>query len=245
MQHNSIIPFVEAGSIKPPDDKAINCIQSHHVVTASYNEAQKWQIQINNEIYAIATHWVFKKKYKPNHKIPVKRKIAKAVEPLGNFLVKLLELCIQAHQISEHQIDVSDYKNGVDFFIKIMDEMKGGDLVEILSPNSQKQGKTNYVTSIRDEIKKLHDRYENPYNPQTSKHTFKLIQICFFAIDKLDYEKFYKEYYRPFLTAYRQWARELRENKNFQYLTVKNGELFIQEGRGKGKIKLTPKKVNC
>lgn len=238
MQHNPIISLVDASKIKPPGDKAVDCIQSCHVVTASCNEAQKRHIQINDVMYIIATHWVFKNKYKPNHKIPVKRKIAKTVKPLGNFLTKLLELCIQAHQIPEHQIDVSDYKNGVDFFIKIVDEMKRGDLIEILLQDSQKQGKSNYADSIRNEIKKLHERYENPYNPQTSKHTFKLIEICFFAIDTLDYKLFDKNFYSPFITAYRQWARELRENKEFQCLTVENGKLFIHEGRGKGKKKV-------
>ncbi|MGB3642554.1 MAG: hypothetical protein WBA39_33980 [Rivularia sp. (in: cyanobacteria)] len=222
---------INSDIIKPPWDDALDSVQQWHQNIAC-NEAQKQHLQINEIIYIIALHWLYRKKYQSKHKIPGKLKHRKACEPLGDFLHQLLNLCSEVHTISPF-----DYMNAGEWFKQIVFEMRYGDVQAILS-DEQEGGKTKYIDVVRGEISQLRS-YKNPYDSSTSPHTYRLLESAIRIAERSDI--FRKKHYSPLIKAYAAWARELRENPTFEYWLVEGEKLVAKRGKGKAKIPIVKK----
>ena len=116
--------------------------------------------------------------------------------------------------------------------------MRLGDEQAILS-DDKGGGKTKYIDEvIRKEIAQLRDR-ENPCDANTSPHTYKLVESAIRIAERSDI--FRKKHYSPLIKAYTAWARELRENSTFEYLSVESEKLVAKRGKGKAKIFIAKK----
>lgn len=223
---------IDAKTIKPPWDDALDSVQKWYPDIAC-SEAQAQHLRINEVIYIIGLHWLYRKKYSSKHKIPGKLKHRQACEPLGDFLYQLLNLCSELHTVSPE-----GYINAGEWFKKVVFEMRLGDVQAILS-DDEGGGKTKYVDEvIRREIAQLRDR-ENPFDASTSPHTHKLVDAAIGLTNRSDI--FLKKHYSPLIQAYTSWARELRENATFEYLLVEGEKLVAKRGKGKAKIPIAKK----
>jgi len=228
-----LIDRVPTEEISPPWDEAINSVQKSTIMLLIPGEPLRDQISINENIYLIALHWLFKKKWRSNHKIPTSRNVAKVVEPLGEFLFQLLNLCSECHLVAP-----SGYSNAAEMFQKAAQEMKQGDLAEILSCDQKGDGKKKYCRTTLKEIKILKSN-QNPYQVSKSPHTHRLIEIALQLANQGVNDLFVTKTWKPFLSAYSGLTRELDRNPDWGYIHRKAGKLFIKEGKGRGSIRLS------
>ena len=228
-----MITKIPIEKISPPWDEAINSAQNSSIILSISNDILREQISINEDIYIIALHWLFKKKWQSNHKIPANRNTAKAIEPLGEFLLQILNLCLECHLVAP-----SGYINAAEIFQKIVEEMKQGDLAEILGERQKGEGKRAFCKKTLDEIKSLKSN-KNPYQVSKSPHTHRLIEIALQLANQGANDLFVEKTWKPFLKAYSRWNRELDRNPDWGYIHTKADKLFIQAGKGRGSTRLS------
>lgn len=218
---------IDSKIVKPPWDITLDLLQKWHP-SAVCSKAQAQHLHINDVIHFIGIHWLYKKKYFSKHKIPGGTKTRKACEPLGEFLHQILNLCSEVHTVCP-----SGYVNAGEWFSEVVIEMREGDVKAILS-DDEGGGKTKYVDEVvRREIAQLRD-YKNPCDASTSPHTHELVDVAIQIAERSDV--FRKKHYSVFIKAYTAWARKLRNNSTFEYLSVENEKLFAKRGKGKAKI---------
>lgn len=228
-----MVDRVPTEEISPPWDEAINSVQKPSIMLWIPDEPLRDQISLNEEIYTIALHWLLKKKWRSKHKIPASRKVANAVEPLGEFLFRLLNLCSECHVLAPRRLG-----DAAEIFQKAVQEMKQGNLEEILSPDQKGDGKKKHCKTTFEEIKILKSN-QNPYEVCRSPHTYRLTEIALQLANQEVNDLFIKKVWKPFLKAYSGWNRELDRNPDWGYITIKAGKLFIKEGKGRGSTRLS------
>jgi hypothetical protein len=174
-QTNKRVQLVPIVKIPPPDDTvwalAINSVQKPFVPLLIPNPLVEKHLAINEALWIVALHWVFRKKWCKRHKIPANRAATKAVEPLGELLFRILELCIQCHAVLP--AGSNPYGNAAVWFDLIVWETKRGDFAEILSPHESGQGKNKHARKIWKDVKSLKEDWENPNAPESDPHTHK------------------------------------------------------------------------
>lgn len=219
-------------AIRPPWDEAIDSVQKPFISLLIPNEPLEWHLSINEGLYNIALHWVFKKKWQSKYRIPAKANVAKAVEPLGEFLFRILDLCSECHLVAGSGYTAAEWFKGAVW------EMKRGDFAAILSPQKKGEGKKKHCQVIQEEVRLL-KRWNNPYRSLTSPYTYRLIDVALKLADRGNNDVFVKKVWRPFLDAYSKWATALSKNPDWVYLTIKNGQLYMQAGRGRAKLRVS------
>lgn len=225
--------------IPPPDDVifglTIDSIQKSHTALCIFDSPLQHQISINESLWKVGIEWLVKKKWIPRQKVSGNRSAIKAVEPLGELLYRILEVCIQSHGFSPAS---APYRNAAHWFQSVAFEMKRFDFNELTSKSERKgTGKKQYVKSVRDDIKALKER-KNPNDPETDPASFALTEAGFAMADTSD--RFDTDYWKPLIRAYSAWATELDKNSNWEYLHVtEQGVLIGQGGQGRGKIVLS------
>lgn len=185
--------------------------------------------------WLFSIHWVYKKKWNPKHKIPYQSD-AKKVEPFGDFLLSILNLCEALHTI--HPFG-SHYSNAAKWFDCIAWELKNRDLLDLFDL-SGKKGTDDEVRTIR---KRLADyRYGiNPHDFQKEPHTWRLIEAALKVSCSKAFPKIGDEFWRGvrqknkplgFQHAYSAWAAAL-ESPTYQAMAIKNGKILVKQGRKK------------
>ncbi len=225
-----MIPTIPTEKIIPPWDSAITSIETFVYPTVPFNNGLIQHLNFNDNVWEIALHWLLKKKWDSKHKIPVNRNIAAKIEPLGELLLQIIEICSQVHLLYP-----DGYTNATEWFYHIALEMKNGDIDDICTPIKKGEGKSKHCSEIRSHIKKLR-QIENPFDSVRSPHTHKLIQASINLCENFDIFK--NNYYLPLIKAYSCWERKLHDDDGWQLLTVEKEQLFIHTGKGRGKIKI-------
>ncbi|MEA5569147.1 hypothetical protein [Anabaena sp. UHCC 0399] len=142
-----------------------------------------WQIELT---------LLVKKRWNPQLKIPISRRLAKLHEPGTNLLNQLLQLCISCfdskHHLSQH------YQHAADWFLHIIQEAQKLD-TKIIIANTAK-GKAPIIKEMRDIVAEL--KYgKNPVTETTSPHFHKLIEVGLslnqpYSSNKSDWKAFLK-----------------------------------------------------
>ncbi len=174
--------------------------------------------------WQITLHWVFKKKWGgKKYKIPCKPKVAKAFEPFGELMHRYLALTIECHAVNPY-----NYRNATHWFKYIVRESQQNSLE--LPTHSNKREK---IDSRKRMINCLVGE-ENPIDRKVAPNEWKLIET---ATKMLDSIPFQREFWKPYLKAYRAWNQTLR-TPDWGSLFEKDEILYLQRGRGKGSIPL-------
>lgn len=225
--------------IPPPDDKkfgyVIASIQKAHAIPSIFEPSVQHQIGINGALWKVSSEWLIRKKWIPRQKISANRSITKAVEPLGELLYRLLEVCIQSHSFLPAD---TPYRNAAQWFQAVAFEMKKHDFNEItLMPERKGSGKMQYVRSIRTDIKALKD-WNNPNDSQKDPATYALVEAGLAIAEKSD--SFMIDYWKPLLRAYTSWATELDRNSDWEYLHVNEKGILVGQASKKRGKKILP-----
>jgi hypothetical protein len=186
--------------------------------------ATQYQISKLDFDWAIALHWVVKKKWNPQLKFPVPRKLADLYEPWGELMFRQLELCIRCHEASQPTRQF--YRNPSDWYLQLIIETKGDDVCDIIA--NKAIGKKPFIKDKYSIIKELKE-YRNPANPETWPHFHRLMKAAL-ALQKQD--SFYKDYWRPYLKACSQWIQKV-DSKTYTQSFVKGNKIFQRLGKGK------------
>lgn len=226
------IELVPTAKIPPPWHLAIGSVQGYSPILLIPNQPLETHLAINEGIWLIALHWVFKKQCSKKHKIPACRIVASAVEPLGELLFRISQICKEVHYILPPSS--TSYDNAAKWFACVAWESKRGDSEEICDLSDKKgRGKKAWVRSIWNEWNLLKEE-QNPYELSHCPHTFKLVDEARKLVKNSDV--FNDNYWKPLLKAYSEWARELDRNDNWRTFRVKNGKLVAQNGKGRGEL---------
>lgn len=196
--------------------------------------------------WLLVLHWVARKKWISNHRIPYRKRIGNFYEPEGNLWYWFLELCIQCHSSNwgKHYVDASDwYKN------LILERMLPNYAYASFEGSLEEEielfdcrGKENYLSNEKGIIGDLR-RNINPWHPTINKHHYRLMQACIEQKDTSDI--FRKNYWNKFKAAYSRWISALA-GKEFQFVKFQHEanldtrKIVMNNGRGKHRLKLPP-----
>lgn len=186
--------------------------------------ATQYQISELEEAWAIALHWVVKKKWNRQLKFPVLPKWADSYEPWGELMFRELELCIRCHEASKSARQF--YRNPSDWYLQLILETKGDDVCDTIA--NKITGKKALVKDNYSIIRTLKE-LKNPANPETAPHFHRLMEA---ALELEKQDSFYKDYWKPYLKAYSGWIQVL-DSKNFAESFVKGNKIFQRVGKGK------------
>ena len=150
----------------PPWDGAIATIASPVLRTAAISVQQEIGLQIVESIYQIIAHWVYKKRWHTRHKMPAKKRVCDAVEPLADLVLVYCNLCIELHAIGRGP----EYPNAVAWLAAIVTEMQR----DTFSGFFRKKTKADLIAETRDAIRQLRDE-ENPIDPEHSPNLHRLL----------------------------------------------------------------------
>ncbi len=189
--------------------------------------ATQYQISKLNFDWAIALHWVVKKKWNPQLKFPVPRKLADLYEPWGELMFRQLELCIRCHEASHPTSQ--GYRNPSDWYLQLIIETKGDDLCDVIA--NEEIGKKSLIKDKYSIMKAIKDE-RNPANPETSPHFYRLMEA---ALELEKEDSFYKDYWKPYLEACSKWIRAL-DDKTSQVSFVKGNKILRRHGQGRATV---------
>ncbi len=193
-------------------------------------------IAFSETYWVVATHWVYKKKWNPKHRIPYKRDLVQLCEPMGDLLLSILNLTYALH--GTHPL-ASHYASALMWFDCVCWEIKNEGLADLLGLTAT-NGKNDRVKGIRSQLKKYRNG-ENPHNFEREPHTWRLIQaaleVCgcqgFPTIAKEKWRGARKNKHLGFLHAYSAWAIAL-ESPGWTTLILKVQGVYIRAYRGSG-----------
>lgn len=181
--------------------------------------------------WVILHYWVVKKKWHSQLKIPCQRKTVQFYEPLGEWLYRILELCIQCHAV--HQLG-TNYPNAASWFSSIVIEAKMSVLRGFIARSTD--GKEGCIQEYKDGASQLSGtlrRRENPYFLEVEPHIYRLVEAALELEDESDI--FLRDYWQPFLGSI---TRLIAHRKQGAHITLveRDGKLYSQGGKGRGKI---------
>jgi len=192
------------------------------------DEALTIRLALTDAHWQIITHWVFKKKWNPKHRIPGRREEREGWEPFAEIMFRLLELCIQCHALPGQ---ASPYKNGWEWFQQIANEWKTGGMWDALNRDC---GKQDHLLEVKEDLRTL-KKEENPCDPKTEKHTHRLIETALHCLQpQSQMPKFRSEYWRPLTKAWELWIKQLKDPESHA-IRQEGGKVVLQMGQGKGK----------
>lgn len=186
--------------------------------------ATQYQISKLDSDWAIALHWVVKKKWNPQIKFPVPRKLADLYEPWGELMFRQLELCIRCHEASQSARQF--YCNPSDWYLQLILETKEDDVCDIIA--NRATGKKAFIKDKYSSIKTLKE-VKNPANPEAAPHFHRLMEA---ALELEKQDSFYKDYWQPYLRACSGWIQAL-DSQIYTESFVKGNKIFQRLGKGK------------
>jgi hypothetical protein len=228
VKHIDLVPNIP--SIYDADwNSALVQIQQPFLKLGKFDDAVETQIVSLQGHWTIILHWIIRKKWKSRHKIPISK--PNDYEPLGEVYYRLLELCIQIHAMHP-----SGYLSASEWFSRIIQGERNEQYRLIFAIASKSR-----LTPTKGEASALLlctsgklKHFQNPYDPTKEPHAHKLIEKSIVYAQRHDFDYFAKDYWKPFIKAYSDWARDFRRPIwNVRY--AKDGRLYRTSGRGKNK----------
>lgn len=222
----------------PPWDAWLPCIANHppgsvhlvHSQPGHRKEAVRTVLEINQAFWHMGIHWMFKKKWASKHKIPASRATAKAAEPFGEHLFRLMELTIQLHAMRK-----TGYPNAASWFACIVQELQRREQVLSIQTNAGKhQGKSAAIKELRRQVRALKSGV-NPYSRDELQNLAILVDLALGVPVEMD--RFHGQYWDPFVRSIAYFATELQNNPGWKVIQVgEDGTLFFQDGQGRHRV---------
>lgn len=221
---NAYIPVVPTEIIPPPWDEAIEIAKKITLPPeAAISDAHAAFYRYAQASWECSFHWLYKLKWKRNHKIPFGNECTKQLEPVGWLLWSLLELCKEVH--TYRRVETKKYKHASDWFLLISKEILDRYFFD---------EKSQCLRKLREDLKALKDN-KNPYSIEENLHLHRLATVCCeFANDKKSKPEFGRTYLRSrgikkgrhrippgFIQALSTWATELAQNPDIVTYSVK------------------------
>lgn len=193
------------------------------------------------EMWMTAMCWVYKKTWDDKYKIPGSRKLAKLSEPLGDLFISYRELCKEClFLLPENE---TKYPNAAIWFCAIVYEDLCRRLENALFCATQngrpKITKPQAIADTREEILAPLKSSEklNPIDPG-EKHLHCLIEYANeFAETSAPFQR---KYYQPYIKALEKLVKFIETNSEFTVPWVEDDKIFVQNGRGRGKLLIQP-----
>lgn len=216
-----VIEPLKKGAITEPWDTALQDIQSQFLRLGKTSPLLEFLTQIVEGEWAIFLQWAYKKKWNRSHKIP-RQKGYTNCEQMGDVLLAILNLCIEVHAIHP-----TDYPNAARWFDAICWEMKYKDLYDLLESSG---GKKAYLSYLRKDVIDTYACKENPHNPETEPHIYRLIQACVEINNSGMFPDLIKNYWGTLVKALRTYATHIEKNIN---TCIENDgkNIYIRRGR--------------
>lgn len=224
----SIVRVLDVPVSQLPSDWAITLKQSQSSLGLPvYDPILNQYLAIQDAKWSILLHLVIKKKWLSRLKIPCDKKIADFYEPVGEWLYRTLELCIQCHALAP-----STYVNAAAWFSAITSEAKTSVALRFINQDSE-----GSIQEIKDECYKISNtlrKGSNPYDPEQDRHTHALIEASLTLSERSD--RFRKDYWKPFLSSHARSNSQLKAGGG-GVLSREGEKIWFSSGRGRGKIR--------
>lgn len=220
-----IIEPLPQGSITEPWDTAIQNIQSKFLRLGKVSDETELITQILEGEWSIFLRWVYKKKWNRSHKIPRQKAYANC-EPMGDVLLAILNLCIEVHAVhpmSKH------YPNAAAWFDAICWEIKYSELCGRIN---QSGGKKKYLNYLRKKVIDCYKYRENPHNPDTEPHIYRLIQ----SVEEINRSGMLPDLVKTYwggLTKALQTFATHNDKTNFAYTERDGNNIFVRSGNSR------------
>jgi hypothetical protein len=187
--------------------------------------------------WVICLNWLYKKRFDLKHKLPGRLSYCRLFEPVGEILNSTLHLVEYVYLYGKK----GDYTHHWEWFALIAAELR--DYCLSITPN----GKYAKVKDLRANVKALREG-KNPFSRDLAPHLWNLIDaalnlqkitahrqnvICRFTLRNPKKKQY------GFTSAIAHWATKLNENKNIAPMWNEKSGVYLNEGSGRGKRKIT------
>lgn len=201
-------------------------------------------LKLSDEPWLIGLHWLYKKEWNRKYRIPCSPKLAKIVEPIGDYMWAIVKLASDVHTLG-HPL-TKQWDNAGQWTGAIFEEIRFDDTNKGMRRMLNEEGVHTEVENIRDFIKVL--RNEDTPNIQLEQPAYwTLIDLTMRYIrskkyqnlrDKnLTYSKSHHIYTCKGLVGSLARYAALLDSPHAQALKIKNNSLFVGRKGGDVRIK--------
>ena len=197
-------------------------------------------LELNALVVQSGLHWLVRNTWHSQYRHPThfKRSFVSQTQATGLWFKHLRAMCIQVHAFGLEFGVATKYSSSIDWFYKIIEEFFYAGLHHsILSlyadsllkyDDGTQKGMIRAASDICSKVK----AYEKP---STGSALADLIFAATALGEKSDI--FRAEHFIPFITSWREFIAEQKSWRH--HLLTERAELFLQAGRGRGKLKLS------
>lgn len=231
------LPF---NRIDPPWDNTLERLQTERL-PKNFSYSSDDLRFLSNRTWDTALAWMVKKKWMSKLKIAGNPKLVEAIEPLGDLLHALMELCIQAHALPDSPL--TKYKNASELFETASQEL----YIICLCGSPSKSSliadlRVNYLQPLKD--------FQNPFPEGTALYDLFSVSLWFGEKSDLFNRRYLRGVKRKgdskgFLNCLSAWITALQLNPLWQAVGEQKGSLYAQTGQGRGVEKLLKGLENC
>jgi hypothetical protein len=185
------------------------------------NLARKQHAELLKYTWDIAFHWLIKFEFDNKHKIPCSRKLANELKSQGEFLRAIFSLCKELHPLLS-----TKYPDYWHLFKACWGEWIIGGCWETIFPISAPNARDKKEASIAPIHSSISaaKRLDNPFVGSDMRANALLLDAAISMANR--FEIFNKKTYRPFVKAWRDWAKDI--DKNYCRTFEKDGHLYQQ-----------------
>lgn len=183
--------------------------------------------------WLISLHWVIKFKWNSKYRVPYPPKIQNVFKPFGWLAYQYLELCIQCHSHLDLLGEKIECENAAAWFCAIVRESQRNTVFR-----KENQSKTDSLKERRKMVYDISCGY-NVIDKKNAPYEFALVEV---ALKLESSDIFEAEYWKPFIGAYQAWNTAV-DGADWGATHQKIDKLYVQNGKGKGRILLDSQKL--
>lgn len=185
--------------------------------------------------WLISLHWIIKFKWNSKYRVPYPPKIRNVFKPFGCLAYQYLELCIQCHPHLDLLEEDITCENAAAWFWSIVRESQRNTVFR-----EENLLKTEALDQRRKMVYDIESGY-NVINKNLAPYEFALMEVSK-NLTLSDNDIFHVKYFKPFIKAYKAWNSHVKTvdwGATYQEID----KLYVQKGKGKGRILLDFQKV--
>jgi hypothetical protein len=195
--------------------------------------------------WLIGLHWFYKKKWNRKYRIPCSPKLAKIIEPIGDYFWAIAEMAQDVH-FFRHPLSRS-WDGAGDWSAAIIEEIRHDDTSRGIGRLLSGESKDAEIQRTRAFLRELKEQQFNPCDSSTHPAYHQLIEASFQMIKDERYENFKNKHwtsrktnhiytYKGFLGSVSRYIG-LLESPHACAMKIKNNSLFIRTKQGEKCIK--------
>ena len=242
------ISLINPDKIPTPWGQVIKSAQSLQIYIAPpiFNLSQDCVNAINDSFclsdkhWLLGIHWFYKKKFNRHHRVPCSPKLAKLVEPIGDFIWSIVELASEVHAMG-HPYS-RQWTNAGEWASEIIKELRKQEFLDGISRMLGNDGKKPLINKLRLFLKSLKE-YENPCEQHKQPAYWSLIQASIDCLNSKNMPNFRTRHWLQHhkktdiytckgLVASLSSYIALLEMPNSQAIKIKNNSVFVSTSNG-------------